>query len=92
MKTVSHGRRFDAPWPAVLAEMADFVTLARLSVGGNYQAMEVRVRLSRSVPFEFLTKPEFQNFRAALEGLPRCRVRFEPVDHPYHSLGIEIRR
>lgn len=92
MKTVSHGRRFDAPWPAVLAEMADFVTLARLSVGGRYEALEVRVRLSRSIPPECLAAPEFQAFRAALEALPRCRARYEPVDRPFHSLDLEIRR
>lgn len=85
-------RRFDAPWPVVLAEMADFVALARLASGGNYAAMEVVVRLSRTVPAEWLASAEFQAFRSALESLPRCQVRFEAVDRPLHAVDIKIQR
>jgi hypothetical protein len=83
-------RTFDAPWPAVLAELADFVALARLASGGHYAALTATVKLSRTVPAERLGSPEFLAFRAALESLPRCRVEFTAVDRPFHSVDIKI--
>lgn len=85
-------RTFNIPWPAVLAELTDFVNQARLATAGQYQTLEVSVKLSKALPPEYLLTPEFLAFRSGLENLPACRVRFAAVDEPYHSIDIDIQR
>jgi hypothetical protein len=91
----SMSRDFVATWPAVLAEMKDFVGLARLATGGDYREMAVRVVISKKVSAERLDSSlssPFGQFRAALEALPRCRVEFAAADSPAHRVDIEIQR
>lgn len=70
-------REFAAPWPALLAEMLDYVNLTRLVLGGDYQELGVTVEISRRLPAERLGSAEWQRFRAALENLPGCVASFE---------------
>jgi hypothetical protein len=88
-------RDFASPWPLVLAEMKDFVDLARLATGGDYREMAVKVAVSRKVPAERLypsPSSPFGRFRAALEALPRCEVAYTAADRPAHRVIVEIQR
>jgi hypothetical protein len=91
----SISRDFVATWPAVLAEMKDFVALTRLATGGDYREMSVRVVISKKVSAERLDSSlssPFGQFRTMLEALPRCRVEFAAADCPAHSVDVEIQR
>jgi hypothetical protein len=89
-------REFDAPWPAVLVEIKDFIDLARLSTGGAYQAMAVKVELAKSlVSAESLAaRPAspFGQFRAILASLPRCQLDYAATERSAHRVHIEILR
>lgn len=88
-------REFAAPWPAVLVEMKDFIDLARLSTGGAYESMAVKIGVAKSVPAELLDPSPaspFGQFRAILSAFPRCRVEYAAVEPPAHRVHIEIQR
>lgn len=95
MNPLRLSREFTAPWPAILVEMKDFIDLARLSTGGDYLSMTVKVNIAKTVPAESLTPSAvspFGQFRVILGGLPRCRVGYVAVEHSAHRVDIEIER
>lgn len=88
-------RQFDSPWPVVLVEMKDFVELTRLTLGGGYQSMQVRVWISRAVPIEALQIDAIRQFRDWLEKIPRCprpdKGFFIAHESPFHRIDIEVK-
>jgi len=69
-------REFNAPWPAVLAEMQDFVELARLSAGGDYRQLRVAVRLDARLPGQALASAPALAFKQWLPAaLPAAAAR-----------------
>jgi len=87
-------REFNAPWPAVLAEMQDFVELARLSAGGDYRQLRVAVRLDARLPGQALASAPALAFKQWLQALPRCQPPpqgfFARHDRPVHRIDIDI--
>ena len=87
-------RQFASPWPAVLAEMKDFVELGRLFAGGGYRQMRVSVKIAQSVPVESLRSEPVEQFRQWLEAIPRCprptQGFFTTHAQAFHRIDLEI--
>ena len=82
---------FVAPWPAVLAEIKDYLDLWFLASGGKREAAALRIFISRSLVAQAQLQPHAREFKAAISRIP-CRVELKGTDERAHRIEIEYRR
>lgn len=90
MKTESE--TFVAPWPAVLAEMKDFLDLWFLVRAKTKPPSAVRIFISKVLVGESELQPHVRRFRASLAGIPDCRVELKATGEAAHRIDIEYGR
>jgi hypothetical protein len=90
MKTESE--KFVAPWPAVLAEMKDFLDLWFLVRARARPPSAVRIFISKGLVGEAELQPHVRRFRASLAGIPDCRIELKATAEAAHRIDIEYGR
>ena len=81
---------FAAPWPGVLVEMKDFVDLWFLA--RRHTPATVRIFISRTLVPQAKLQPHVREFKAALSGIPDCRIEIKGTEAPSHKIEIDYRR
>jgi hypothetical protein len=82
---------FVAPWPAVLAEIKDYLDLWFLAGGGRREAAALRVFISRPLVARANVQPHAREFKTAISRLAG-RVELRGTDERAHRIEIEYRR
>lgn len=83
-----HSQDFSSPWPTVLQDMHEFVSLTHLSLGRG-RSGQVLVHLSKQRVAATELQPHVNNFRAALAAqLPRLRLELSAADSPIHRVEV----
>lgn len=91
MKTESE--TFVAPWPAVLAEMKDFLDLWFLARGDKARRpAAVRIFISKALVARQELQPHVRRFRASLSGIPDCRIELKATGEAAHRIELEYGR
>jgi len=83
---------FVAPWPAVLAEMKDFLDLWFLARSSAKRPSAVRIFISKSLVAQAELQPHVRRFRASLSGIPDCRIELKATGAAAHRIDIEYGR
>lgn len=81
---------FLAPWPRVLVEMKDYVDLCFIARGRPLAT--ITIFISRALVPQARLQPHMREFRAALAGLPNCRIELKATEQVAHKVEIEYRR
>ena len=86
-----HTQDFGSAWPAVLAEVLEFIVLTQLSLGRG-RAAEVSLSLSRARVAPDQLQPHVEQFRASLaQQLPAARLDVVAGHHPLHRVQVHYR-
>jgi hypothetical protein len=83
---------FAAPWPAVLAEMKDFLDLWFLVRASARRPSAVRIFISKALVGEAQLQPHVRRFRASLAGIRDCRIELKATGEAAHRIDIEYGR
>lgn len=85
----THLQEFGSGWPAVLAEILEYIVLTQLSLGRG-RAATVKLSLSRQRVAADQLQPHVEHFRASLaQQLPLARLDVVAGHHALHRVQVD---
>lgn len=90
-KNLSFSQEFATAWPAVVEEMKDFANM-RLILADDWQAVEIRLTISRNLVQAQELRPQVDELREFLQRIRKSRVLMQSSAVDTHRLEMFFRR